>query len=30
MDESIVRRGIQAIGEEVRKAHEEARLPAER
>jgi alanine-alpha-ketoisovalerate/valine-pyruvate aminotransferase len=30
MDERTVRRGIQAIGEEVRKAHEEARLPAER
>jgi valine--pyruvate aminotransferase len=30
MDERTVRRGIQAIGEEVRKAHEEARGPAER
>jgi valine--pyruvate aminotransferase len=27
MDERVVRRGIQAIGEEVRKAHEEARQP---
>lgn len=30
MDERTVRRGIQAIGEEVRKAHEEALLPAGR
>ena len=30
MDERTVRRGIQAIGEEVRRAHEEARVPAER
>lgn len=30
MDERTVRRGIQAIGEEVRKAHDEARVPAER
>jgi len=28
MDESIVRRGIQAIGEEVRRAHREAAGPA--
>jgi valine--pyruvate aminotransferase len=28
MDEGIVKRGIQAIGEEVRRAHEEAREPA--
>ena len=30
MDERTVRRGIQAIGEEVRRAHEEARVPMER
>jgi valine--pyruvate aminotransferase len=28
MDERTVRRGIQAIGEEVRRAHEEARAAA--